>query len=357
MKKLLTIGIPAYNIEQYLPQCLDSVLLPDVLDDVEVLVINDGSTDNTAQIAGEYEKKYPGTVRVITKENGGWGSGVNLAMQEASGEYFKNLDSDDWFSPEGFRVLLKNMRENPADLMVSTAVEYSMKDGKERPFQFPSSYISGRVVAFPEMCRTLNYLFRMPSLAFRTELIRKNRVELDRCFYSDLELISFPLVGAETIFIQKEPVYVYRVGRDGQSMSFTSMAKHMEDIRIVAERIAEWYIQLKKTEPDEDSLRFFRRITKTAFSSYINQPFTVTDPVLRARYVSEIRQFKKKYIDADPQLLTPEDYGIFSSLVLKSDFKCYSAIAAAWRFMMKNSAAASSAWRFLMNLKANNADA
>lgn len=352
MGKLLTVGIPAYNIEKYLGECLDSVLLPDVLEDLEILVINDGSTDATEEIARGYESKYPGTVRVITKENGGWGSGVNLAMREAQGEYFKNLDSDDKFAPEGFRTLLRNMREQHADIMVSAATEYSMKDGKERPFQFPSSFVADRLMPFNEMCRKLNYLFRMPSLAFKTELIRKNNVQLDECYYSDLELIAFPLVGAETIYIQTEPVYIYRVGRDGQSMSFSSMAKHMDDIERVAVSMGNWYNALKETEKDPDCLRFFRRIAKTAFSSYINQPFTVKDPVLQKRYVSEIRKFRDEYITPDPLLRTGEDYGVFSSLVLKTDFRGYPAIAAAWRTIMKNSAAASGAWRFLMELRA-----
>ena len=351
MSKLLTVGIPAYNIEDYLPQCLDSVLLPELLNELEVLVINDGSTDRTEEIALTYQNKYPDTVRVITKENGGWGSGVNLAMSEAKGEFFKNLDSDDWFEAEGFRALVKNMKENPADIMVSPGIEYSMKDGKCRPMQFPSSYVAGEVMSFPEMCEKLNYLFRMQCLAFRTSQIRKNNVRLDECYYSDLELIAFPLVGAETVFIQEEPVYMYRLGRDGQSMSFSSMAKHMDDIRLVTENICKWYSNLEKTERDTACLRYFRRITKVAVSSYLNQPFTVTDKNKQSAYVEELKEFKSRVIDSNPSMQSYDDYGIFAKLVLKSGFKNYSQLAALWRALMKNSAAASSAWHFLMNLK------
>ena len=351
MSKLLTIGIPAYNIEEYLPQCLDSLLYPDLLDDLEVLVINDGSTDHTEAIALEYQDKYPHTVRVISKPNGGWGSGVNLAMSEAKGEFFKNLDSDDWFDEQGLRKLLENMRLHPADIMVSPGIEYSMKDGKCRPMQFPSRYVSGKVMSFPEMCTILNYLFRMQCLAFRTSQIRKNNVHIDECYYSDLELIAYPLVDAETIFIQEEPVYIYRLGRDGQSMSFTSMAKHMDDIAKVASGIASWYSDLKEKNMDASCLKYFRRITKVAFSSYLNQPFTVLDKNKQSAYVEDLKAFKCSVIDPDRDLSTMEDYGLFAKMVLKNNFKNYSSIAALWRFTMKNSAAASAAWRFIMNIK------
>ena len=351
MGKLLTIGIPAYNIEEYLAQCLDSVLLPDIVDDLEVIVVNDGSTDHTEDIALSYCERYPDTVRVITKPNGGWGSGVNVAMTEAKGEFFKNLDSDDWFDENGFRILLKNMRENPADIMVSPGVEYSMKDGKTRPMQFPSVYMAGTVMSFPEMCESLNYLFRMQCLAFRTSQIRKNDVHLDECYYADLELISYPLVGAETIFIQTEPVYMYRLGRDGQSMSFPSMAKHMEDITCVTNSIVNWYLKLEQTEKNPACLDFWRRITKVAITSYLNQPSTVLDKKKQKSYVAELKHFKTGVIDKNPSLQTMEDYGIFAKLLIMTDFRAYPLQATLWRIVMKNSAAASALWRVIMNLQ------
>ena len=351
MEKLLTIGIPAYNIEEYLAQCLDSVLLPGIIDDLEVIIVNDGSTDRTEEIALSYQEKYPETVRVITKKNGGWGSGVNVAMSEAKGEFFKNLDSDDWFDEKGFRMLIKNMRENPADIMVSPGIEYSMKDGKTHPMQFPSVYTAERVMSFPEMCRDLNYLFRMQCLAFRTAQIRKNNVHLDECYYADLELISYPLPGAETIYIQEEPVYMYRLGRDGQSMSFSSMAKHMDDITKVTKSIVSWYANLRETEKNPDCLAYWRRIAKVAITSYLNQPSTVTDRKKQAEYVRELKEFKNMVIDENPELGTMEDYGIFAKILIKTNFVAYPVQAALWRAVMKNSAAASALWRFIMRLK------
>ena len=92
--KLLTIAIPCYNSQDYMRKCVDSLLIGG--DDVEILIINDGSRDRTAEIANEYEKNYPGIIRAIHKENGGHGSAVNAGMREARGLYFKVVDSDDW---------------------------------------------------------------------------------------------------------------------------------------------------------------------------------------------------------------------------------------------------------------------
>ena len=98
MAKVLTIVIPAYNVEQYIDRCLESVTTHvDSLDDLEIIVVNDGSKDNTLELAQRYAVKYPQSVRVIDKPNGGWGSGINRGIEEATGKYLKTLDSDDWF--------------------------------------------------------------------------------------------------------------------------------------------------------------------------------------------------------------------------------------------------------------------
>ena len=108
--KLLTIAVPAYNMEKYLSRCLNSILLDGQQDYLEVILINDGSKDNTLAIAREYEKKYPDILTVVDKPNGGWGTAINKAIGLASGRYFKILDSDDWFDSKAlveFIELLK----------------------------------------------------------------------------------------------------------------------------------------------------------------------------------------------------------------------------------------------------------
>ena len=110
MEKILTIVIPTYNMQDYLRRCLDSLIVPEEqMQLLEVLVVNDGSKDNSSAIAHEYQDKYPGTFRVIDKENGNYGSCVNRGLKEATGKYIKILDADDWFDSEQLDLLIEKL--------------------------------------------------------------------------------------------------------------------------------------------------------------------------------------------------------------------------------------------------------
>ena len=110
--KVLTVLVPTYNVEKYLRRCLDSLLLPEVFEEIEVLVVNDGSKDGSADIARAYEKKYPQTVVFVDKENGGHGSTINVGIEKAQGTYFKVLDSDDWVNIGDFIEFVKRLKED-----------------------------------------------------------------------------------------------------------------------------------------------------------------------------------------------------------------------------------------------------
>lgn len=99
--KVLTIVIPTYNMEKFISRCLDSLLILNI-NDVEILVINDGSRDNSSKIAHEYQEKYPLSIKVIDKENGNYGSCINVALSMATGKYFRILDADDYFDNKSF---------------------------------------------------------------------------------------------------------------------------------------------------------------------------------------------------------------------------------------------------------------
>jgi len=106
LDKVLSVVVPTYNSENYLRTNLDSFCIDEIIDCIEVLIINDGSTDKSLSIAMEYEEKYPDTFRVISKENGGHGSGINYGIKYATGKYFKVVDSDDWVGREGIIKLV-----------------------------------------------------------------------------------------------------------------------------------------------------------------------------------------------------------------------------------------------------------
>lgn len=106
--KLLTITVPCYNSEDYLEKCIES-LLPGG-EDVEIIIVDDGSTDKTPEMADRYAKEYPSMIRVIHKENGGHGSAVNTGIENATGVYFKVVDSDDWVRLDSYMKILSSLR-------------------------------------------------------------------------------------------------------------------------------------------------------------------------------------------------------------------------------------------------------
>ena len=119
MAKTLSVVIPSYNVEKYLPEILPTFLSPEVLDDIEVLIVNDGSKDNTSKVGKEFQDKYPNTVRIIDKENGGHGSTINRGIEEAVGKYFKVVDGDDWVDTDVFIKYVNALKTLEADAVMT----------------------------------------------------------------------------------------------------------------------------------------------------------------------------------------------------------------------------------------------
>lgn len=127
MEKVLSIVIPAYNVEKYLEKCLSSFEIEAVLDRIEILVINDGSGDHTAEIAQRYCEKYPETYFLYNKENGGHGSGINYGIRYATGKYFKVVDGDDWLNTEELEAFVKLLEETDTDIVAADFCVFRMR--------------------------------------------------------------------------------------------------------------------------------------------------------------------------------------------------------------------------------------
>ena len=106
----LTIIVPLYNHGKDLPKCLDSLILA-IDNKMEIIIVDDGSTDSTGKIADNYAKKYKSIVKVIHQENGGHGEGINQGLKVATGKYFKVIDSDDWADEKAYKTLLKRIKK------------------------------------------------------------------------------------------------------------------------------------------------------------------------------------------------------------------------------------------------------
>jgi glycosyltransferase involved in cell wall biosynthesis len=252
MDKLLTVVIPTYNVEKYIVQCLDSFVIPEILDQLEVLVIDDGSKDTSPKLAAAYEEQYPDTFRVIHKENGGHGSTINRGLAEASGKYFKVVDSDDWVEKRAFLELMRCLETCDSDVVFSQYYWVHDRTGKEaaefaEPF---AGVVYGKEYLFEEISEKL--FLKMHGLTIKTSILRGKIPPLDEhCYYVDMEYVLFPVPYIKTVTFLKDAVYRYRIGLAGQSMSTERMQKNQENYDRVLKRLLAYYEEQKrKGAPD-----------------------------------------------------------------------------------------------------------
>lgn len=144
-KKYITFTVPCYNSASYMKRCIDSLLA--VKDYVEILIIDDGSTDDTPKIADQYAKLYPETVKAVHKANGGHGSGVNMGLSLACGQYFKVVDSDDWLDTASlqkvlFRIMHWEKQGTYADMIVSNYVYDHLNENRQKSISYKNDNFS-----------------------------------------------------------------------------------------------------------------------------------------------------------------------------------------------------------------------
>jgi glycosyltransferase involved in cell wall biosynthesis len=239
MEKLLTVSVAAYNVAEYIRETLDSVIHPECIEQIEILVVDDGGTDETLSIVKEYEKKYPKSVFGIHKENGGYGSVINTSIRRATGKYFKQLDGDDWFVTENLPAFMELLRSADADYVVTPMRMVNEADGSEVIRDYFENTPEG-TYPFDEM--DFQKISPMHCSCFRTKLLQDHNITItEHCFYTDVELVNRPVPYLNSICIFHRPIYVYRVGREGQSVSKTGIRKHYKEHELVFWNLLEIY--------------------------------------------------------------------------------------------------------------------
>ena len=245
MSKLLSIIIPTYNMEALLPRCLDSLLVDGALEQLEAIVVNDGSRDGSLAIANSYKERFPDTVTVIDKPNGNYGSTINTALPVAKGKYVKILDSDDYFNSDGLICFIAELQSTDADMLV-THFTVMNADGKTELSKYnvygKEPYTYGKLY---ELDNVLNdgYIrfFLMHGLAYRTELLRQmNYRQTEGVSYTDLEWVTYPLFVARSIVFFNINLYQYNLAREGQTMDSQVMARNIGQLEKVTERLIQF---------------------------------------------------------------------------------------------------------------------
>ena len=215
-QKLLSIVIPSYNMEAYLGRCVSSLLSlePAELAKTEIIVVNDGSKDNTSGVAHSFRLQCPDVVRVIDKENGNYGSCVNCGLASAQGKYVKILDADDWFDAEAYATFVGRLQALDVDLVVTDFNQVDADGHVSNASHFCGKYEGVMATLKQEM----GY-WPMHSLCYRTEMLREHRYEQTTGIsYTDTEWAIIPLLYVKQFSFVPVTLYQYFVGRDGQTM-------------------------------------------------------------------------------------------------------------------------------------------
>lgn len=250
IEKCITFVVPCYNSQDYMRRCVDSLLVG--AEDVEIIIVNDGSTDDTGKIVDEYERAFPTIVRAVHKENGGHGSGVNKGLELAGGVYFKVVDSDDWLDEAAYRRLLEVIRSWRTqrksgktavmpDMIVANYVYDHLDEKSFRVMDYRNVFPTEKMCGWNEIHRFLpsQYLI-MHALIFKTSLLKEVGVRLpEHTFYVDNLFAYQPLPAVENIYYMDVNLYHYFLGREDQSVNEKVMMSRIDQQIKVTELVAD----------------------------------------------------------------------------------------------------------------------
>lgn len=298
--KQLTVAIPAYNAEAYLEKCLDSLVGNDTR--LEIIVVNDGSTDRTKAIANRYVETYPDQVHLINKENGGHGSGINCAVEQATGRYFKVIDADDWVMRDNLNLLLDALEKTEADAVLTGYRTINESSGKILTYPTDCRY-TGQKISVSQLLKVYEEISSCCSfhgLLYRTQFYRSCGFRLSEgIFYEDHEYATLPFAHVETVLILPLLFYEYRIGNSGQSVAFGNQVKRIDHIEAVVRKILDYRDSCAPLRPDREEY-IFRKLCVVVVSYFAVA--LVKDPD-RKKGAEKAQRFRQWLENREPQLL------------------------------------------------------
>lgn len=267
--KILTISIAGYNVEKYIYKTLESLCDIEVLDKLEVIVTDDGGTDSTESIVKDFVNKHPRTFRFIHKENGGWGSTVNIGLMNAHGRYFKVLDGDDQFETINLKKYIEHLERSNADISYTSYYQFnSISNTIEKRFTIDSRLSDERDYKISE-CKYDKLDFHMHNLAFKTTFLKQqNMLITEHCFYTDVEYVLKGIKNAKTISFFKGDIYRYRVGYNEQSCSKMGLKKHWRDHLKMVMTVLNEFDTVNDKYSREIYIKILQEVIKTQYNIF-----------------------------------------------------------------------------------------
>ena len=252
-KPLLSIVIPSYNVGKYIKGGVKSLLRSKYSSDLEIIIVNDGSKDDTVLKSEELLKDYHGKnpiIKIIDKENGGHGSTINKGIEIATGKYFRLMDGDDYYITENLDKLLEKLKDEDSDIVLTNYIEDFAVTAIYNPTKFYPNLVPGVQYNLDEMYYNGNeYGFIMfgpllPTSTYKTSVLKNANFHIDeKCFYVDMEYNLIGYINAKTVSYYPLDIYNYYLGRQGQSISKESYKRNILHHEKVCLRLVDYYIE------------------------------------------------------------------------------------------------------------------
>lgn len=270
--KTISFIIPAYNSEKYLYKCLNSFLYTENTNSkIEVIIVNDGSTDRTEEIGMGFVRRNPDIFKIINKRNGGHGSAINEGASSAKGTYLKVVDSDDWIITKNLESYISMLEATAADVILTPYLFYNIQDQVSRPCSYSSKY-SSSFFTLSDVCghwHDIKELFTIHGITYRTEFYReKSRKLTENVFYDDQEYTTIPCCYAKTLYFSSIFLYVYRIGDQGQSISEKNQAMRIEHLEKVVLSMGRYYGQSRERLQPAEKMFYLYKMEIALLSYY-----------------------------------------------------------------------------------------
>lgn len=244
--KYITFAIPCYNSEAYMEKAINSILPAG--EDVEILIVNDGSKDSTKKIGKHYAEKFPSIVKVINKENGGHGDAVNVGLSQASGKYFKVVDSDDWVDEESLMKILEVIKgfvkdQSEVDMIVSNYVYEKTGMEHKKVIHYRNVLPQDQIFRWDDIGSFhLDQYILMHSVMYRTEMLKLCQLKLPKhTFYVDNIYVYYPLPHVRRLYYIDVDFYRYFIGREDQSVNEKMMISRVDQQIYVTKSMISMY--------------------------------------------------------------------------------------------------------------------
>ena len=303
--KYISFAIPCYNSEAYMAQAIESILPGG--EDVEILIVNDGSKDRTAEIGKEYEEKYPGIVKLINKENGGHGDAVNAGLSHASGKYFKVVDSDDWVDRISLMKILNVLKnfeeeEQEVDMLIANYVYEKVGMEHKKVIRYDNVLPENQILKWDEIGQfRIGQYILMHSVIYRTDMLKLCQLTLPKhTFYVDNIYVYYPLPHVRTLYYMNVDFYRYFIGREDQSVNEKVMISRIDQQIFVTKTMIDMYE--------------LRRIQSKKLRKYMLNYLAI---IMTVSSILCIRSKKKENLEKKKELwqyLKQKDYGAFMKI-------------------------------------------